>query len=339
MKQFLMGNEILAHAAIAAGAKLMTGYPITPTTEVLETWIKMADDNKLQYLQAEDECAAGFIANGAILGGQKAFTATSGPGHILMQDGLAMAEILRLPLVCLIGQRGGPSTGTVIYSQQEVTLACFGGNGEGLRLVYSASCLQDLYDYTIKAFNSAWEYRFPTTLLYDGYLGKMTGEVEFKNPPPATKSEHLLLGKNWRTCYNLEEELNELLTQYKQDWDKMAAKVIEYELVGNNDAETVVFAHGIVSAAVKIAISKLQKTGQNITLFRPITIRPFPQNAARDAIKQAKQIIIIESSFGQFSRIVKDQIYGATAPIKEVLKPAVGFTPEEIESLLLSSPI
>ena len=107
--------------------------------------------------------SAGFAMIGAILVGKKAFTATAGPGNILAQDAFAMAENMRLPTVAFIMQRGGPSTGTVIYSQQELNLTCFGGNGEGLRIVYSASGIQDLYDYTIKSFNAAWKYRFPTS--------------------------------------------------------------------------------------------------------------------------------------------------------------------------------
>src|SRR3990167_2723272 len=105
MKQFLTGAEVVVQAAIDAGAEMMYGYPITPTTEVFSGWIKRGK----KYLQTEDEIAAGFAVCGAILAVQKAFTATAGPGHILMQDSLSMAEGMRLPFVAIIGQRGGPS--------------------------------------------------------------------------------------------------------------------------------------------------------------------------------------------------------------------------------------
>ncbi|PIX29925.1 ferredoxin oxidoreductase, partial [Candidatus Berkelbacteria bacterium CG_4_8_14_3_um_filter_42_13] len=122
------------------------GYPITPATEILEGWIKTAEGDKtLNYLQTEDEIAAGFGVIGAILGGKKAFTATAGVGHVLMQDPISMAESERLPFVGIIVQRGGPSTGTVIFSQQEVDLAALGGNGDGLRIVYSAGSVSEVY--------------------------------------------------------------------------------------------------------------------------------------------------------------------------------------------------
>ena len=66
-----------------------------------------------------------------------------------------------------ICQRGSPSTATVIYSQQETTLTCYGGNGEDIRIVYSTNSHQELFDYTIK-LNTAWKYRFPTFVLGDG---------------------------------------------------------------------------------------------------------------------------------------------------------------------------
>jgi 2-oxoglutarate ferredoxin oxidoreductase subunit alpha len=104
------------------------------------------------------------------------------PGNILMQDAFSMCEAMRIPIVGYINQRGGPSTSTVIYSQSEVNLTAFGGNGNGYRIVYSPSNLQELYDYGIKVFNVAWKYRFPTFLLGDGYQAKMMGEVELYDP-------------------------------------------------------------------------------------------------------------------------------------------------------------
>lgn len=115
-----------------------------------------------EFLQTEDEISAGFTVCGAVQAGKKAFTATAGPGNVLMQEPFGMAEAMRLPLFAIIQQRGGPSSGTVIYSQQEVALTTYGGNGEGYRIVYSSASHQEIYDYTIKGFNMAWKYRWPT---------------------------------------------------------------------------------------------------------------------------------------------------------------------------------
>jgi len=322
MRQFLMGNEVLAKAAFEAGAKIMFGYPITPTTEVLATWVRLVEKSDRKYLQTEDEMAAGFGVCGSVLAGVPAFTATAGPGTILMQDPLSMAEAMRLPIVVFIGQRGGPSTGQVIYSQQELNLAIFGGNGEGLRLVYAPSSLQELYDLTLKAFTNAWKYRFPTFVLYDGYLGKMKGPVEISEQQTVNSNQLFrpILTNNMRNCYNLEEEVYELNMKNFSDWQKMADEICEYEITGK-PSETIIIAYGSVAQAAKDA---------GVFLFRPITVWPFPEKHLKEKIKSVKKLLILESSLGQLGRLVKNLLYGLNLEIEIFAKPALGFTPEEI---------
>ncbi|MBE0467718.1 MAG: ferredoxin oxidoreductase, partial [Candidatus Desulforudis sp.] len=179
---FMTGNEVVAWAAVAARCDIMYGYPITPQNEIMHYWTRLAPKFGKRFLQTEDELSAGFTTIGGVMAGSKAFTATAGPGNVLMQEPLSMAEMMRLPVVVVIMQRGGPSTATVIYSQQEVILTTYGGNGEGLRMVYSTATHQELYDYTIKAFNTAWRYRFPVFVLADGYQGKMREPLTIYDP-------------------------------------------------------------------------------------------------------------------------------------------------------------
>lgn len=333
MKQFLTGNKILAQAAYDAGVKMMFGYPITPSTEILETWAKFCQKNKsFSLLQTEDEMSAGFGVIGSCLAGKPAFTATAGPGNILMQDAVVMAENLRIPMVGMIMQRGGMSTSTVIYSQEEVRLTCFGGNSEGFRIVYSTSNLQELYDYTIKAFQMAWKYRWPTFILADGYQGKMMGEIEMSqniekipNVSPILKK-----GVNLRNCYNLEEEINEKITTYQEEYQKQREEIEESQGYELSDAKTIILAHGIVAAAAKMAVDELRKKGLRVGLFRPITLRPFPAKAASQVLDQAEKIIVMESAVGQLAELFKSEFYGLQTTLIEVNKPALGFTPEEI---------
>lgn len=335
MKQFLMGNQILASAAKDAGAKIMFGYPITPSTEIMETWISFClKDKRLSFLQTEDEMAAGFATIGASLAGVKAFTATAGPGNVLMQDAFSMAEAQRIPIVSMIMQRGGLSTSTVIYSQEEVRLTCFGGNGEGFRIVYSTSNLQELYDYTLKAFNMAWKHRWPTFILADGYQGKMVGGVNIrqkiiKNQPTAPI---LKKGVNLRNCYDFEEEIGTIINQYQHEYEKTRKEIEEYELIGSESAKTLIIAHGIVASACKPVIAKICAQGKKIALFRPITLRPFPYNIRiNNILKSVSKIIVLESALGQLADLFKREYYLCTKPIiYEIYKPAVGFTPDEI---------
>ena len=92
------------------------GYPITPQNEVMHYWTRLAPKRGKKFLQTEAEISAGFTTLGGVMSGRKAFTATAGPGNVLMQESATMAEMMRLPVVYIIQQRGGPSTATVIYS-------------------------------------------------------------------------------------------------------------------------------------------------------------------------------------------------------------------------------
>jgi len=334
-KELLMGNEIVVRAALAAGARAFFGYPITPTSEIMSVWAKLQPEFKTKFLQTEDEMAAGFAAIGAVMAGVKAFTATAGPGNTLMQDPMSMAEAMRIPVVCVISQRGGPSTGSVIYSQQEVTLTGWGGNSEGYRIVYSPSTLQEMYDYTIKCFNTAWIYRFPTFLLIDGYIGKMTAEVNLKRPPKLVQPVSLLAKgyTNLRNCYDLEEEIFALNIELKKAHDKATPKIVESEVYKCEDADIILVAHGIVAAACKEAISVLRKNKKKVGLFRPITLNPFPQKEARKVLKKAKKIIVVESAANQLLKLLKENLYGLTVPIENYGRPALGITPDEIINL------
>lgn len=364
MKELLTGNQIIVRAALDVKAEAFFGYPITPATEILEEWAKLATcngeyKNKIISVQMEDEIAAGFALIGSVLAGKKAFTATSGPGNVIMQDAFSMAEAMRLPTVAFIMQRGGPSTGTVIYSQGETALTCFGGNGEGFRIVYSPSSLEELYLLSKKAFNSAWKYRFPTFVLSDGYHAKMRGNVDleiiekldnYSSEPYLLSPEIYLENKmpkgsflqskskskskqytSLRNCYNMEEELNEANNSTQDEFERARKELEEWEIV-NDGAENIIIAHGIVAAAAKQAIADSRH--KNIGLFRPITLNPFPAKALRKFAENKKRITIIESSNGQMGRMAKEALFGLNIEIKENYRMGMGFYPEEIVKLL-----
>ncbi len=345
-KAFITGNEALAWGCLAAGAEVMFGYPITPQNEIMHYWTRLGPGYGKIFLQTEDELSAGFTVCGAVQVGKKAFTATAGPGNVLMQEPFGMAEAMRLPLVAIIQQRGGPSSGTVIYSQQEVTLTTFGGNGEGHRIVYSTNSHQELYDYAIKAFNTAWTYRFPTFILGDGYQAKMREPLELYDP--ALKGIEMvptfpLIGKEGdigvdrepaHLCniYSMEEELYEVVMRFSAEYEAITPQIIEYQEKEIDDAEVIVVSHGIVSRAAEDAVRGLRAQGIKAGSFRPITLRPFPGQALRDAIARsgARKLVIAESAYGQFERLVKQDLYGETVPIEHLFMPGVGIVDYDI---------
>lgn len=337
-KKFISGNQAVIEGAKAAGANCMCGYPITPVTEILEEWARLHDNNPQQYkfIQAEDETSAGFNTIGAILAGAKAFTATAGPGNILMQDPITMAEAMRIPFVGIVMQRGGPSTGTVIFGQQEVNLTAFGGNGEGLRVVYSICSPQEAYWYTIRAFNTAWQGRFPTFVLGDGYVARMKTEVKLDKPRLIVKSKAILGDDkitNLRNCYNFEDQLADKLTENIHAWQKFSQKIVESEKYLCRDAEVVFVGHGITWLAIKEAVDYLRRKNIKVGAFRPITLRPLDYHSLSEVASKVGKMFIIESSLGQLERLVKDKIYGLTK-IEVYQKPAMPISKEEIINLI-----
>ncbi|MGB9660389.1 MAG: ferredoxin oxidoreductase [Moorellaceae bacterium] len=345
-REFMTGNEVIAWAALLAGAEVMYGYPITPQSEIMHYWTRWAPRYGRQFMQTEDELAAGFATIGAVMAGKRAFTATAGPGNVLMQEPLSMAEMMRLPVVVIVAQRGGPSTGTVIYSQQELNLTCFGGNGEGLRIVYSPSTHQELFNYTFKAFNTAWKYRFPTFVLGDGYQSKMREPVILYDPqergremtpPQALVGLPGIPGKtrppaHWRNTYNLEEELYEALRDSIAAYEKAGPEIVEWEAYEVEDADYLVVAHGVVGRAAREGVRVLREKGIRAGCFRPITLRPFPGNQLKEIACRAKLILVMESAYGQLERQVRAELYGLTVPVTGYRRPGMGITPEEVVS-------
>lgn len=339
---FMQGNEVIVKAALDSGANFFAGYPITPTTDILHYWEEKAEKNKkLKFVQTEDEMAAGFFTLGAVLAGRVAFTATAGPGNILMQDPMSAAEAMRMPTVAIIGQRGGPSTGTVIYSQQEVNLTTHGGNGEGLRIVYSPSTLTELYELTAQAFSVAWENFFPTFILTDGYLCKMMGNVRFskvkKVKPVAIFEPNSGKYKNVRNCYDHEEELYEIIEKNINDFNKLSPKIAkceEYPVFKKHSTpfDLLVIAHGIVGSAAKEAVGKAINKGLRVGFFRPITLSPFPKEQLHEMANYSKNILVVESAYGQLAGLIKKNLYGIPKPFIGFYKPALGFEPIEIEN-------
>lgn len=345
-RAFMTGNEVVAWAAMAAGADIMYGYPITPQNEIMHYWTRLAPKYQKKFLQTEDELSAGFTTIGGVMAGRKAFTATAGPGNILMQEPMSMAEMMRLPAVVVVQQRGGPSTATVIYSQQEVTLTATGGNGEGMRVVYSTAGHQDLFDYTIKAFNTAWKYRFPTFVLGDGYQAKMRESltvydpaargVELAEPEPLVGREGVP-GKDrppsqYRNTFNLEEELYEKVTGDAREYEKIAPEIAEYQSYGIEDAHLAVVAHGVVFRAVREAVEKLTAQGLKVGYFRPVTLRPLPVTQIRDLAARVQKMLVVESAYGQLARLLKEAASGTPAEIVTYLKPGIGVTAGEVET-------
>ncbi|HWI49567.1 MAG TPA: 2-oxoacid:acceptor oxidoreductase subunit alpha [Rummeliibacillus sp.] len=176
---FMIGNEAIALGALAAGSRLMSAYPITPASEIMEYLIKKLPKFGGTVIQTEDEIAAATMAIGANYGGARAFTASAGPGLSLMMEALGLAGMTETPLVVVDTQRGGPSTGLPTKQEQSDLMAMlYGTHGEIPKVVIAPSTGEEAFYDTIQAFNIADELQLPVIVLSDLQLslGKQTVE-------------------------------------------------------------------------------------------------------------------------------------------------------------------
>ncbi len=179
-RQLLLdGNNMCAAAAIFAGCEVFGGYPITPSTEVMQFLTREIWKYGGAVLQAEDEIASIGVAVGASFAGKKAMTATSGPGMSLKTEILGLATIAELPLVLLNVQRGGPSTGGPTKPEQsDLYQAAFSAHGDVLRPILAPTSVADTFRMTVEAFNLAEHYQTPVIILSDQEIAQRKETVE-----------------------------------------------------------------------------------------------------------------------------------------------------------------
>lgn len=173
------GNEMCAAGAIFAGCTAFGGYPITPSTEVMQLLGRELPKYGGAVLQAEDEIAGVGVAVGASFAGKKAMTATSGPGMSLKTEMLGLATIAELPLVVLNVQRGGPSTGIPTKPEQsDLFQAAFSAHGDVVRPILAPTSVAHTFFTTVEAFNIAERYQTPVILLSDQEVAQRKETVD-----------------------------------------------------------------------------------------------------------------------------------------------------------------
>jgi 2-oxoglutarate ferredoxin oxidoreductase subunit alpha len=170
--QLLMtGNEAIGIGAIAAGCKFYAAYPMTPASGLLHFMVSQSQQYGIVVMQAESEIGAINMCAGAAYAGVRTMTATSGGGFSLMTEGLGMIGMTELPVVIMLGQRYGPSTGMPTYtSQADLRFAIHASQGEFPRLVVAPGDVQECFKVTVDAFNLADRFQVPVIIMTDKHL-------------------------------------------------------------------------------------------------------------------------------------------------------------------------
>ena len=175
----LSGSHGISYGAIDEGCRFISGYPMTPWTDVFTIMSRELEEMGGVAEQVEDEIAASVMAIGASHAGAKALTGSSGGGFSLMSESIGLAEMTETPLVLVEAQRAGPSTGMPTKTEQaDLEFVLSTSQGDSSRVVFAPGNVKESYEQTRLAFELAYEYQLPAIVLYDDQL---TGE--FRNIP------------------------------------------------------------------------------------------------------------------------------------------------------------
>jgi len=167
-KLFMIGNDAIGLGAVAAGCRIMSAYPITPASEIMEYLIKKLPKFGGTVVQTEDEIAAVTMAIGSSYAGVRTMTASAGPGLSLMMEAIGLAGMIETPVVIVDTQRGGPSTGLPTKQEQsDINALIYGTHGEIPKIVLAPSSIEECFYDTVQAFNLAEKYQVPVILATD----------------------------------------------------------------------------------------------------------------------------------------------------------------------------
>ncbi|MBK9063443.1 MAG: 2-oxoacid:acceptor oxidoreductase subunit alpha [Acidobacteria bacterium] len=342
-KLLMSGNEASALGALHAGCRFFAGYPITPSTEILqfaEEWLPKMGGS---VVQTEDELAAIGAVVGASFAGVKSMTATSGPGLSLMTEMLGLASMAEVPCVVVDVQRGGPSTGLPTKSEQsDLWQAVFAGHGDAPRVVIAASDVEDCFHTTVEAFNIAEEFQVPVIVLTDQSIGqrretldptRLVHDVVDRAVPTA---EELVEYKRYRdtpdgyspmSVPGLKGGIYQTNGLEHDEFGRPASMAHVHETMnakryrklkpirdryqrarryGPAKADLGIVCWGSSKGAVKEAVLMAEERGEKVAAFIPQMIFPFPVKAFEEFRASVRQLLVIEISYAaQFYKYLR----------------------------------
>jgi 2-oxoglutarate ferredoxin oxidoreductase subunit alpha len=339
-RELMTGNAAIGEAAIRAGCQFYSGYPITPQNELTEYMAKNLSRRKgCTFIQAESEISAINMVYGASVAGVRAMTSSSSPGISLKQEGISYLAACELPAVIVNMSRGGPGLGSISASQSDYFQSTRGGgHGDYRTIVLAPSSVQEMADYTHRAFELSDKYLIPVIILGDGMLGQMMEPVEFKHEIPKilpVRSRALRGAKGRpsmviKTFTSNPSELEELNWSLFRRYQLIKKEETTFETFMTDDAKLIVVAFGIAARIAKGAIKSARASGLKVGMMRPVTLWPFPSEKLQELVKRAKNFLVFEMNMGQMIEDVQLAL-GDKADISFYGRPGgVISTPSEI---------
>ncbi len=333
----LTGNEAISAGAIKAGCKFVSIYPMTPTSNILHFMADKEYDYNIIVKQPEDEIAAINFAIGASHAGVRAMTATSGGGFSLMVESVGLAGMTETPLIIVMGQRGGPSTGLPTKTEQgDLRFVMHASQGDFPRIIIAPGDVDECFYETFNAFNIADKYQCPVFILVDKFLcesmkstkpfdvsklsvdrGHILTEKDLEGKDyqrfaltetgvsprvlPGTKNGIFMSTSDEHTeygLYNEEPELRKLMMEKRmRKLETFKKEMPEPKVYGAKDAGVTIISWGSNKQPIIEAMEFLRNDGIKTNFLHLVYLFPFPTEKVSQIIERAKKSIIVEMNY------------------------------------------
>lgn len=368
-KHFLSGNDAFAYGIRLARPKVISAYPITPQTIVVERLSEMVEDKSLdsQFIHVESEHSAMSCAMGASSVGARTFTATSSQGLLYMAECLTYASGGRFPIVMMNANRSTALPWN-IYGDQRDSLSLL---DSGWIQAYAENA-QEALDLALLSYYVAEhkEVQTPFMANLDGFVLTHTYEVvdvptqeqadeflppyetdnkmDLKNPRnlafsagPATNTAFKY--KEHNGLLNAKKIISEAETRFNEIFGRQYTGLIEkYK---SDDADYIIITLGSISGLVKQTVDELRDQGEKVGLVRIRYMRPFPNEEISQAVQNAKAAAVLEKdiSFGNEGTVYTNvnsalKKFGVEVPVSNYIGGLGGrnISEEEIKTIFSS---
>ncbi|MDD5422564.1 MAG: 2-oxoacid:acceptor oxidoreductase subunit alpha [Candidatus Omnitrophica bacterium] len=363
----ISGNEAIALGLVKGGLDAYISYPMTPTSPILHFLAGIASEMSLKIIHPESEIAVILMALGFAYCGKKAAVGTSGGGFCLMTEGFSFSAMAELPVVIVLGQRPGPSTGLPTYSSQtELGFALNAGQGEFTRFVVAPGDAEEAFYWAEAALNISWKYQIPSVILSDKTLGEGTYSFEESAAGQIEEEKPLLWGRNgaYKRYLITENGVSPLTfpsdkdaiiksNSYEHDeygittedpglTEKMQDKRLRKErwlseelerhvsvgIYGKKGSSTAILCWG---SSKGVCIEAAEELG--LKVIQPLVFSPFPIRQFEEALKGVKKIIAVEcNATAQLVKLING--YGLDAHEKILKYDGRPFSVEELKGKL-----
>ncbi len=363
------GNQALGLGSILGGCRFMAAYPMTPATSIMNYFANAARELPIHFEQAEDEISAINMALGASYAGVRAMTATSGGGFDLMTEGLSLAGMTETPLVVIVSQRPGPSTGLPTRTEQgDLNLLVHAGHGEFPRMIFAPGTIMEAIEIARDAFELADNLQCPILILTDQYLADSIQAVD-QNIPSAVSQRNYSPGEESYRRYALTQDgLSPLAypgtgpalvrvdsDEHDEDgritedlelrirmvdkrlkkWNVMPPCSRQPSFCGNSTSEWLLFSWGSNRQIVEEAVLKINREGLPLAALHFSQVFPLFPGMVAEWIPERKRLICLENNAGgQFAGLLKREL-GLNITGKILKYNGECFTVEEIRERVL----